>query len=158
MCMFIKHSKMSDFISLSEPSSWCDLNLSVMCILSVQHCFNEVWITEWLHQGLWGDAVSYDAINLKLRCKWRREEWHLCWQVQTQKLGNFVWYENECKISIQVCSSMSGNEWTRQQCIVTSSFFVHCRLNPCSNLGYLVLISLAHCHSYCCGWVQGYFV
>lgn len=55
------------------------------------------------------------------------------------------------KVSIRVCLSVSDLE-QGSSVLPESCFFVQCRLSPCSNLGYLAVISLAHCYSHCC-WV-----
>lgn len=55
-----------------------------------------------------------------------------------------------------MCSSVSDNE-QGSSVLSQSRFFVQCRLSPCCNLGYLAVISLAHCHSYFCCWVGAFW-
>lgn len=68
-----------------------------------------------------------------------------------ENCGKCSWYENSFRgeFFIQVCSSVSDNK-QGSTVLSQSWFFVQCRLSPCSNLGYLAVITLAHCHSYCC--------
>lgn len=65
-----------------------------------------------------------------------------------ENCGKQAWYENALSESLHPSDNEQGGSVLPQSC-----FFVQCRLSPCSNLGYLAVISLAHCYSHCCCWV-----
>lgn len=130
----------------SKPCVWRIKDNNSICqfwVVAVCHWFNLIEACGLTVCG------SHAAISLNVN-SFLSEFWGY------ENCGKCSWHENSMsEFFIQVCSSVSDNE-QGSTVLSQSWFFVPCRLSPCSNLGYLAVISLAHCHSYCCCWVGGW--
>ncbi len=104
-------------------------------LVSQRKCNQAVWRRESEH--VFRNAQFPFSVWVFLKCQshfWGHEN-----------CGKQVWYENALSESLHPSDNEQGGSVLPQSC-----FFVQCRLSPCSNLGYLAVISLAHCYSHCC--------
>lgn len=102
------------------------------------------------NQAIWkrvGERIFHETFPSEVWHSYSVDHFRGHWNFVENRSGMRMHCES---LHLSVCDNKQGSSVWQQSC-----FFVHCRLSPCSNLGYLAVISLAHCYSRCCGccWV-----